>query len=88
MKITLTKNAKIRFHELNPKYVRIYIVKFSWCGATLGVLPDELRDNDELIETEGIKFIINRDVLEVVERDVKIDFIPEGLRRGFKVFLD
>lgn len=52
------------------------------------MLPDELRDNDELIETEGIKFIVNRDVFEVVERDVKIDFIPEGFRRGFKVFLD
>lgn len=86
MNIKLTENAKERFNELDANNVRIYIQSYSWCGVSLGVLPDIERDNDEKIAVDELTFLVEKGLLEIVKGDIKVDYTNSGLRRGFKVY--
>ena len=86
MNITLTENARERFNELNANNVRLYIQSYSWCGVSLGVLPDIERENDEKIAIEELTFLVDKGLLEIIKGDIRVDFIKNGLKRGFKVY--
>lgn len=86
MNITLTDGAAARLTELNAKNVRIYISNVSWCGVTLGVLPDIVRDNDKSLKVGDFNFLIEKSVEDAIGDNIKIDYISKGLRRGFKVY--
>lgn len=86
MKITLTEDAIKRLTELNANNVRIYVANISWCGVTLGVLPDTIRDKDIVIEVEGFNFLIEKSIEDAIGNEIKVDYISKGLRRGFKVY--
>lgn len=86
MKIILTNEANARFNELNAINVRIYVSNISWCGVSLGVLPDIVRENDIVIRNGEFNFLIEKSIEEAIGEEIKIDYISKGLRRGFKVY--
>ncbi|WP_157884914.1 MULTISPECIES: hypothetical protein [Ezakiella] len=50
--------------------------------------PDEKRDNDEYVFVEGHMFVIEEGLYASIPKDITIDYVESGLRRGFKVYLN
>lgn len=50
------------------------------------MLPDIERENDEKIAIEELTFLVDRGLLEIIKGDIRVDFIKNGLKRGFKVY--
>lgn len=45
---------------------------------------DEPKDNDDVFDQDGIKFLVNKDLL-VQCKEIKVDFIDAGARSGFSI---
>lgn len=88
MQINLTESSRVKFNQLNPKAIRLYIKSTCWSGAILGVAPDEKKEDDEMIFSEGHAFVIEKNLYEMIPHDVTIDYKDKGLSRGFKVYLN
>ena len=43
-----------------PSYVRVFLSQGGWSGPSLGMALDEPKDNDEIIEDNGIKYLIDK----------------------------
>lgn len=52
---------------------RIVIKGFGWGGPTLGLVLDEQKENDEIIESNGIKFVADKEFAFMLT-DVKVNF--------------
>ena len=56
-KVALTNALK----EQNKSAVRLTIAGFGWGGPKLGVVLDEQKENDTLVNVGGIDFVANKD---------------------------
>jgi len=45
---------------------------------------DELKDGDDVFENDGIKFLVNKDLLMQC-KEIKVDFVDSGPRSGFAI---
>lgn len=66
-KEALLENLKKR----NKEAVRLAIKGFGWGGPTFGVVLDEQKENDDVLEVDGIKFVAEKDISFVFE-NVKV----------------
>jgi iron-sulfur cluster assembly protein len=89
MAITLSQRAAQRvkqFLEQRGKGIGLRLgVKTTGCSG-LGYLlefVDQLKDDDQIFETQGIKVIVNEKSL-VYLQGMALDFVKEGLNEGFK----
>lgn len=88
MNITITEKAReeiINMTKDNDKHGRV-IMTGQKCsgGLTFGLSIDKQKDDDNVVDIEGIKLIINKDIQELVG-DINIDYEDEGLMMGFSV---
>lgn len=67
MNIKIYNSAKAELDNLlnsvdkNKQYIRIFIRTISlWCDARVHLTLDELRDDDEVFESDGYKIIVNK----------------------------
>lgn len=73
--------SKIATGERKP---RIYLAGIGCSNARLGINIDEPRDGDVEIESQGISFLVEGDVSNVI-KSVSINYEAEGLRMGLSV---
>lgn len=60
-----------------PANVRIFVAGHGCSGPSLGLALDELKDTDLVDASNGINFVMDKDVFEQMG-DVKVDFVGNG----------
>lgn len=88
MKIHLdeaAKNALINsLKEQNKSAVRLTIAGFGWGGPNLSVVLDEQKEDDVLVNVDGIDFVANEDE-EFVFEDCTVSYKKTFFGETFKV---
>ena len=64
--------------------IRLMMNEGGWSGPSLGMALDEPRDGDEIFKENGITFLINKEMFELV-KPITVDFISTPRGSGFKV---
>ena len=86
--IQVTETAKKELvavlKENATKYLRLFIQGVGWGGPRLGIALDELKDNDEKINSNGIEIIFDSNDQDYLDNSV-IDFEDSFQGRGFVV---
>lgn len=91
MKIEIKDKAAARLNELGvkenkDKALRIRLLNYSWRGAVYGVTLDKLHDNDIVIEVDGFRVCVNKN-MDYIEK-FTIDYSTNPLAKGFQVYVD
>jgi len=77
------KHLKDRYNDSNRAF-RVMINGFGWGGPVFGIVLDEQLEGDHLEEKEGMKFVVNSDILTQFGT-FTIDYISNFFRKGFVV---
>ena len=85
--VTETALEKIKVYlqqqeETSP--IRVVLSQGGWSGPSLGMALDELKDDDETFDNDGVTFLVNKDLYEQV-KPIKVDFIESPLGARFHV---
>ncbi len=89
MAITLTESAvgRVRSYLDNRGGglgLRLGVKKTGCSGFAYVVnFADEIRADDAIFETNGIKVVVDNDALEYID-GTEVDFVKEGLNEAFK----
>lgn len=88
MKIHLEEIAKDALlkalKEQNKSAVRLTIAGFGWGGPKLSVVLDEQKDDDTLVNVDGINFVANKEE-EFVFEDCTVSYQKTFFGSTFKV---
>lgn len=89
--INLSERASLEFkkmlttipNEEAPDGVRVYISGRCGCGNPhYGMAFDELREGDQVLEVEGVKILLDPEVLPLVG-GASIEYVQDAQREGF-----
>ena len=89
MAITLTESAADRVRSYLDNRggglgLRLGIKKTGCSGFAYVVnFADEIRSDDVIFETDGLKVVVDNDALEYID-GTEVDFVKEGLNEAFK----
>ena len=91
MKIEIKNRAAARLNELGvkenkDKALRIRVLNYSWRGAIYGVTLDKSDENDIIMEVDGFKVCVNKN-MDYIEK-FTIDYSSNPLAKGFQVYVD
>lgn len=91
MKIEIKNKAAARLNELGvkenkDKALRIRVLNYSWRGAIYGVTLDKSDENDIVIDVDGFKVCVNKN-MDYIEK-FTIDYSNNPLAKGFQVYVD
>ena len=64
--------------------LRIALMQGGCSGPSLGLALDEPKDNDRTFENNGLKFLVEKGLLETCG-SIKVEFIDAGPRSGFGI---
>jgi Fe-S cluster assembly iron-binding protein IscA len=87
LKINLSQSAIDEIKKIDggsSRKPRIYLAGIGCSSARLGLNIDEPRDGDVEVESEGITFLVEGDVSNVI-KSVDVNYESEGLQMGFSV---
>ena len=59
-------------------------MSIGWSGPSLGMALDEPKNEDEIFEEKGTKFIIDKDLLSQA-KPINVDFVSTANGSGFKL---
>jgi len=89
MAITLTESAADRVRSYLDNRggglgLRLGVKKTGCSGFAYVVnFADEIRSDDVIFETDGLKIVVDNDALEYID-GTEVDFVKEGLNEAFK----
>lgn len=91
MKIEIKNKAAARLNELGvkenkDKALRIRVLNYSWRGAIYGVTLDKSDENDIIMDVDGFKICVNKN-MDYIEK-FTIDYSTNPLAKGFQVYVD
>ena len=91
MKIEIKDKAAARLNELGvkenkDKAIRIRVLNYSWRGAIYGVTLDKSDENDIIMDVDGFKICVNKN-MDYIEK-FTIDYSTNPLAKGFQVYVD
>ena len=91
MKIEIKNKAAARLNELGvkenkDKALRIRVLNYSWRGAIYGVTLDKSDENDIIMDVDGFKICVNKN-MDYIEK-FTIDYSMNPLAKGFQVYVD
>lgn len=91
MKIEIKDKAAARLNELGvkenkDKALRIRVLNYSWRGAIYGVTLDKSDENDIIMDVDGFKICVNKN-MDYIEK-FTIDYSTNPLAKGFQVYVD
>lgn len=91
MKIEIKNKAVARLNELGvkeniDKALRIRVLNYSWRGAIYGVTLDKSDENDIIMDVDGFKVCVNKN-MDYIEK-FTIDYSSNPLAKGFQVYVD
>lgn len=93
MNINITEKAKEEMRKVlenknSPNQpLRIYIAGVGWGGPSFGIALDEQKEEDQMVEVDDFKFVVEKDILSAYS-NFNIDYSNNWLRRGFYVTSD
>jgi iron-sulfur cluster assembly accessory protein len=64
--------------------IRVMVFEGGCSGTSLGMALDEQKQDDHVFEDNGLKFVINQDLLSEIQ-PVTVDFIETPHGSGFKL---
>ena len=64
--------------------IRVVLSQGGWSGPSLGMALDELKDDDQTFDNDGVTFLVNKDLFEQV-KPIKVDFIESPLGARFNI---
>lgn len=85
----ITNGAVIKLKEYMEQNnldsaLRIALMQGGCSGPSLGLALDEPKDNDRIFKNDGLKFLIEKGLLEACGA-ITVDFIDAGPRSGFGI---
>jgi len=93
MDINITSKAVEKLKEMmgkkgqTQKNVRILISGIGWGGPRFGIALDEQKENDKMVKTEALNFIIEEELANQINT-FNIDYKDFFLNRGFQIYAD
>lgn len=93
MKVDITEKAKEELKELlkqkdiQNNTIRVFVQSIGWGGPSLSMALDKSKDEDILIENDGFKFIIDKNLAKDMSK-VNIDYSDVWYRKGFRITSD
>lgn len=60
------RDLKEELESLNKNTLRFDIAKFGWSGPIFDIVLDEQKENDTVVEVEGIKFVADSDIAPII----------------------
>ena len=61
--------------------IRINFAGFGWGGPNLGLVLDEQKENDDVFDIDGVKFLVSSELNQFTGFDV--DYSNSFMRKGF-----
>ena len=91
MKIEIKNKAAARLNEPGAirffiNALRIRVLNYSWRGAIYGVTLDKSDENDIIMDVDGFKICVNKN-MDYIEK-FTIDYSSNPLAKGFQVYVD
>lgn len=80
IKDEVLKELKDELQKRGKTAVRISLEGFGWGGPRFGVVLDEQRENDDVFEYEGVKFVADNEFAFLIN-----DFEINKDYRGFRI---
>jgi len=85
--VTEKANEMIKDFMKNRKEnlpIRVMMFEGGCSGTSLGMALDEQKQNDQVFEENGLKFVVNQDLLNEIQ-PITVDFIETPHGAGFKL---
>jgi len=73
----------LKDHEEIPP-IRIILSQGGWAGPSLGMVLDEPGENDEVFDSDGITYLIDKNLFDKV-KPIKVDFVASAFGSGFSI---
>jgi len=64
--------------------IRFVMTEGGCAGPSLGMALDDQKEDDEMFKENGITFVINKDLFELV-KPINLDYITTRMGNGFKL---
>ena len=64
--------------------IRVALMQGGWSGPSLGLALDEPKDNDEIVDNNEVKFLVDNDLMKTCG-DITVDYTEAGYRSGFAI---
>ena len=64
--------------------IRVFLSQGGWSGPSLGMALDEPKENDEIIEDNGITFLVEKTLLDQA-KPINVDFVESAMGSGFSI---
>lgn len=64
--------------------IRVAIMQGGWAGPSLGLALDESKENDEVVDQDGLQFLVEKGLLASCG-EIMVDFVDAGPRSGFSI---
>lgn len=92
MIINVTESAKEQLKKMtaekeSDKPLRIYVAGYGWGGPSFGLALDEQKDEDKVLDVDGLNFVYGIELEEAFE-SFNVDYTDSGFRKGFSVVSD
>lgn len=90
MNINITDKAKemikktLNDKKINDPVIRIYIAGIGWGGPSFGIALDEQKENDLVVEDDGINYVVEDDLVSKYG-GFSVDYSTNWLHKGFTV---
>ncbi len=88
--VTLTDSAVVKLKEMlqgceEEDSLRIFTKPGGCSGFSYGMALDSQKDEDDVYEVNGVKVIVDRDTLELVEGS-QVDYVDDLTGQGFRIW--
>ena len=87
--LTVTEKANEKIVDFlkaqkDPSYIRLFLSEGGCSGPSLGMALDEPSNNDEVIEDNGVTYLIDKMLLEQA-KPISVDFVETANGSGFAI---
>ena len=66
------------------RVIRIFLTEGGWSGPSLGMALDEPKTDDEVLENNGVTFLMEKELFEKA-KPVNVDFVESAMGSGFSI---
>jgi len=65
-------------------FVRIFLSQGGWSGPSLGLALDELKEDDQKMDENGVTYLINNQLFNQA-KPINVDFVDTAMGAGFSI---
>ena len=73
--------------EKNKPAFRLFVKKYTWKGPILGIVPDELKENDKEFSIKDVTFVVEPDI-EYVFNNATIEYKKTAFVSKFEIIAE